>query len=95
MRPIVTASSLAGLFLFAAGCGAIDREVDCNKICDKKKECVDNNYNVSACVDSCRSQAKMSSSYGQKVNDCSACVETRACAQVAECYLKDSCPTLP
>lgn len=79
----------------ALGCGAIDREADCNRICNKKKECADANYNVSSCVDYCRSQAKSSTEYGQKVNDCSACVETRACAEVAQCYFKADCPSLP
>lgn len=84
-----------GLGATMSGCGAIDREADCNKICNKKKDCVDNSYNVGACVDYCRSNASNSDSYGQKVNDCAACVETRACAQVGECYLKASCPNLP
>jgi hypothetical protein len=78
------------------GCGAVDREADCNRICNKKKDCADANYNVSNCVDYCRSQAKANAEYGQKVNDCSACVETRACNDVVtQCLLKNDCPSLP
>lgn len=90
-KALVVSTLLSGVL----GCGAIDRAIDCQRICDKKKECIDNNYKVSNCVDYCKSNAENNTSYAQKVNDCSACFETRACVQAAECYLKGSCPSLP
>jgi len=95
MSKLHFAFAVSTALLGSVGCSTLDRAADCQKVCDKKKECADKNYDVVACVDYCRMQAQQNESYSQKLNDCSACFETRACAEALECYLKGSCPSLP
>ena len=71
------------VLLGGSGCGAVDRLLDCQKVCNKKKECINDSYDVNACVDYCRNRASNEEAYGQKLNDCSACFETRACVEAA------------
>lgn len=87
--------SAMAVLLGGSGCGAVDRLLDCQKVCNKKKECINDSYDVNACVDYCRNRASNEEAYGQKLNDCSACFETRACVEAAACYAKGSCPQIP
>ncbi len=70
----------AALWATTPGCGAVDRIYDCNQICNKYEECVNANYDVSACQTRCRDNAESSEAYEDKADDCQACIDDRSCA---------------
>src|SRR3954470_8484183 len=64
----------------AMSCGAADRAYDCNRICNKYKDCADASYDASACASECRDNAADSEAYADKADDCQACIDDRSCA---------------
>ncbi len=76
-RLFAGAALMVGLVL--SGCGTIDAAIDCQGICDRYKSCFDANYNVSACADRCRSNAKADSAYKAKSDACKSCIDTASC----------------
>lgn len=71
--------ALSVLSLGGLACGVIDDYVDCNKICNRYRDCIDSEYNVASCRDRCFSQSRSDADYNKKANDCSDCLESRAC----------------
>lgn len=69
----------AGLLFGAAGCGTIDEAFDCQAVCDKYKDCLDNSYDVGACRTRCRDKAAADSEYKRKADTCHACISDRSC----------------
>jgi hypothetical protein len=59
----------------------IDRTTDCSAICDKYKECFDNDYNVDKCHDNCADMT--SDSDTDKIDDCESCIDDKSCASGA------------
>ncbi|TNE43228.1 MAG: hypothetical protein EP343_34025 [Deltaproteobacteria bacterium] len=74
---------LSVLCVGGLACGVIDDLVDCDKICNRYKTCFDSEYNVASCRDRCFNQSRNNAEYNRRANDCSACIETRACASSA------------
>jgi len=62
------------------GCQPIDAALDCNTICTRYKNCYSGSYDVSACADRCRSNARTNSDLANAINRCEACIDDRACA---------------
>lgn len=77
----------AGLLLALGSCGLVDNYVDCNRICNRYRDCVDANYNASSCISRCYDQSRSNPDYNRKANECSACLEDRACQQSVPCTL--------
>ena len=63
----------------STGCDSADRIYDCYSICNKYKDCVNANYDVSACASECQDRADESESYEDQADECQACVDDRSC----------------
>lgn len=61
------------------GCDSAERAYNCDQICDKYKECVDDTYDDDACGSRCRDAAADSESYEDKADECQACIDDRSC----------------
>lgn len=61
------------------GCDSVDTAIDCNKICNRYKDCFDAAYDTGACVDRCKTNAD-DRDYSDKVNGCEACIDDRSCS---------------
>jgi hypothetical protein len=79
-RLFTTAALLLGLGL--AGCG-LDAAVDCQGICSRYRTCFDSSYDVQACEERCRANAKADSAYRAKADACKACIDSATCTTAA------------
>lgn len=77
MKTLFTAVLLSSLCLL--GCGTIDAAIDCHAICARYGDCFDAKYDVAACEARCRSHSSSDSEYRHTANQCSACIDDRAC----------------
>jgi hypothetical protein len=78
---------LVGLLAVSSpGCDNIERIYNCDQICDKYKECADENYDDDACGERCRDNAAASEAFEDKADDCQACIDGESCVEAAfEC----------
>jgi hypothetical protein len=74
------AVSGGGLFVIMGGCGAADEAFDCQAVCSKYKDCLDNSYDVGSCRSRCRDKAAADTDYKRKADTCHACISDRSCA---------------
>lgn len=74
----LTLSSLffGSLFLAGAGCDEAEQAIDCNQICNRYSDCVDDDYDVSACRDRCED---MLDEDPNGADECEACIDDRSC----------------
>ena len=72
----MTLASLAA----STGCDSADRIYDCASICNAYKDCVDADYDVTACTSRCEDKADDSESFEDKADDCQECIDDRSCA---------------
>jgi len=82
---------LAGLALFP-GCGEAEKIIDCQQICQNKKDCVNSDYDVTACRQDCEHRSDTSESFRSDAHVCEACLDNKACAEQIKCFL--DCPIL-
>ena len=71
-----------GLFL-AYGCDAADQieaEIDCQSVCDRYAECLDADYDVSACQNDCENSVDSGDLSQSDLDDCENCIEDRSCS---------------
>lgn len=75
--------ALISAFLFVAtlttavGCGGeVEERFDCRRVCQAYADCVDSDYDVSSCVDSCDSQ-----DLGDEAESCDNCIDERSCSE--------------
>lgn len=79
--------------LFTVHCGSetFDAAKDCQQICNKFEDCVDSDFDTSACADRCRDLSDGDSDFQSKRDTCEACIDANeACAEAgtqcaAEC----------
>jgi hypothetical protein len=64
----------------SGGCDSADRVYDCASICNAYQECVDDNYDVTACTSRCEDMADANESFEDKADDCQNCIDDRSCA---------------
>ncbi len=76
--------------ILAVGCGEAEELADCQAICEKKQECVDGEYDVSACRSDCESKSDSDEDYRQEANECEACLDGKSCTEAISCL--DNCP---
>lgn len=78
---------LATFATFAAvaqpGCSEVKNAYDCDHICNRYKECFDDNYDVGACESNCKSHANSDDAYANKASDCQSCEDDASCAGAA------------
>jgi hypothetical protein len=79
----------AGLFcLSAVGCSTdeIENRITCADVCNRYQECIDDDYDVSACVDRCEDDATANEEKERRLEACEACIDDESCASaVFEC----------
>lgn len=94
MRRLMLVAALSALSLtaFSLGCGEAEELIDCQAICENKKDCVDRDYDVTACRDECEDRSDEDESFRDAAHQCEACLDNRACAEQSECL--DECPIL-
>lgn len=64
---------------FDVGCGDIDNAADCNKICDRYRECFDTSYNTTTCYNRCQSAGTSDAEARRRIDTCSACINGLSC----------------
>lgn len=74
---------LALVVSLGAACADIDNAADCNKICDRYRECFDTSYDATACYNRCRSTGTSSDEARRRVDTCSACINGLSCVGAA------------
>ena len=87
---------LVVLALGGVACSAADpitNKWDCHDVCQRYADCVNDNYDVSACQDRCEHDASASDKKQNKLNDCHDCIgENSSCvSDIASCT--SSCGT--
>lgn len=80
----------AGLLCVGAvGCNAtdeIENRITCSDVCNRYKECFDDDYDVSACVNRCEDDATADEEKEQRLEVCEACIDDESCTSaVFEC----------
>jgi hypothetical protein len=83
--------SVAALALMP-GCSEAEKIIDCQQICQNKQDCVNNDYNVSACRQDCERRTDTDESFRDAAHVCEACLDNKACAEQKACFL--DCPVL-
>lgn len=79
------------LLLVHCGSDSFDAAKDCQQICQKYEDCVDSDFDVSACANNCRDRADVDSAFDAKADACESCIDTNeSCAEsgaqcTAEC----------
>jgi hypothetical protein len=66
--------------LAAPACDSIDRIYDCASICNAYKDCINSNYDATACTQKCEDQASDSEAFEDRADDCQECIDDRSCA---------------
>jgi len=90
MKILFVSLFTAAAALAATACtDKIEQAFDCHQICGRYDECVDESYDVDACVDRCEGHADDDEAYARKANACEACLDDRSCAQSFPCV--DEC----
>jgi len=84
------------LCLTGVACSAADpitNKWDCHDVCQRYADCLDSDYDVSACKDRCESDASNSDAKQNKLDDCHDCIgENDSCVDdLASC--SSSCGT--
>ena len=69
----------AGLAGIVTSCGAADEAFDCQAVCSKYQECLDNSYDVGKCRSNCRDKAAADTDYKRRADTCHACISDRSC----------------
>ncbi len=71
---------------------SVMQTIDCQKLCANRQECVEENYDVSACRTDCEAKSKSDQEFQDDAHVCQACIENKACAEQIKCFT--SCPLL-
>jgi hypothetical protein len=70
------------------GCQDAENAYNCDQICDRYKDCFDQNYDAEACQTRCEEKAD-DSSFADKAESCEACVDDKSCTGSFACV--DEC----
>ncbi len=83
---------LMGLGMCFAGVSAcsstvdeVKDEVDCTQVCKRYADCVNNDYDVSACQDKCEADADDSQARRDKLRACDDCLDDKSCTGSLVC----------
>ncbi len=76
-------------FASLPACDDLEAAYDCNQICNRYQECLDDDYDTSACASRCRDNAE-DDNFADQAEDCQACIDDRSCVDAtfgcaAEC----------
>lgn len=73
----IPAALLAAL-MYSSACNDADDLIDCAKICNRYEDCVDDDYDVSECVDRCEDFADRNPG---SADACESCIDDRSCIE--------------
>jgi hypothetical protein len=68
----------------ALSCGVaekVENKIDCTQVCNRYKDCVDSDYDVDSCVDSCESETNADEDQEQRLEECQVCIDERSCGE--------------
>ena len=71
-----------------SGCQDAENAYNCDQICDRYKDCFDQNYDAEACQTRCEEKAD-DSGFADKAESCEACVDDKSCTGSFVCV--DEC----
>ena len=64
------------LALALGGCAS-----DCQRACQRERECFVSTLDVDACADTCDARAERSESYARRTHACAVCMEQETCSE--------------
>jgi hypothetical protein len=73
----------ASLFITTA-CEELDESFDCAHICQRLKECVDDDLNTQRCTDRCFDTVDDRRALRHEADDCSACIDDHSCREIPD-----------
>jgi hypothetical protein len=78
----------AGIVLVIAasalgGCSDAKNTITCSDVCNRYQDCFDEDYDVSSCVDRCKSRAGSDDDKQSQLNQCDACIDDKSCTAAA------------
>jgi hypothetical protein len=78
------------LFISTAGCSEIGEAIDCDQMCEKMKNCLDDDLNVRKCAEKCEDRVD-DNALANKLDACTDCLDHGvSCSEVAdECSICD------
>ncbi len=79
MRYFAIACCAVLVGLSVVGCDDIDNKLDCESVCNRYKECVNDDYDVDSCKSSCESEANASEDKERQLETCDTCIQDRSC----------------
>lgn len=83
MRKLFTVLALGALASFTGCSDDVEDVVDCVTVCHRYKDCIDDNYEVDACIDRCEEAADDSEARRRRLRECSDCIDDRSCASAS------------
>lgn len=81
MRPLHILISL-GLLSLSASCDELKEHAWCSEICEKLRECADDELGVNDCADRCTDAVEEGDAPENDVEDCAECVDDHTCREV-------------
>jgi hypothetical protein len=65
----------------AFGCNSADNAITCADVCNRYQECIDEDYDVTDCVDRCESDASSDQDKERRLESCETCLDDRSCTE--------------
>jgi hypothetical protein len=62
-----------------SGCDSAKAAFDCQQVCERYKDCYNQDYDVGACRNQCRSMAEKNDTWQDKADDCASCIGDKSC----------------
>lgn len=85
MRTLAILTFIASIALSTAACGnddplsEIDEAANCNSVCNRYRDCFDNNYDTETCYDECQAVVDGSGD-PHAADNCESCIDDMSCA---------------
>lgn len=67
----------------------VEEAFNCQQICQRYDDCVDDDYDVTACIDRCEENADADEDFAERADACEACLDDRSCGESFPCV--DEC----
>ena len=72
------------LSITGPGCSDVKNAYNCDQICDRYKDCFDDNYDNTECQNDCEASAD-DDGYAEKAEDCESCLDSKSCTESFSC----------
>jgi hypothetical protein len=88
---LVAIVSLVG----AGGCDETQNAWNCSDLCNRYRDCFDNNYDVNACNSRCQNLANNNQIIDERANACQNCMNQNSCAMATTFNCPDCVGIVP